>query len=83
MDSPLHKRPWQQLACTWVEPNGQAAVDFRHLGIEVQCWLEHQARHYPDRALIVEDEVKSLGKFDDVEHVSRVLKGRHLARRQR
>lgn len=74
-------RAWRQVPCTWLDPSGAVGVDFRFPGIEVDCWLEHQARRYPQRALLVEEHVWSIGHFSGLEEISAKLKGRHLARR--
>lgn len=65
-------RPWQQLPCIRLCPDGVLTVDFR-FPAEVEFWLEFNQRHRPDCALIVRDEIRSIGGFASSEEIAAEL----------
>lgn len=75
-DEPISRRPWHQLPCTRLYPNGSIIIDWRHPDA-VDIWVEVNRRHRGDCALIVNDEVVHLSEaFPTLEAVSKALNGR-------
>lgn len=68
-------RPWNQIACARISPEGRLEVEFRANGLEVQFWQEFNLRHRPDWALMVGTEVIHLGKYNSLEEVSEAIAG--------
>lgn len=66
-------RPWHQVPCTRISPDGQLMVEFRAKGPEVQMWQEFHLRHNNHWALMIDTEVVHLGGFESLEAVSNAI----------
>lgn len=69
-------RPWQQVVCIRLSLDGTMDSTLRYPGSEVEYWLEFNGRRHTSDALIVGDEVKSLGAFAGLVEVVTALNGR-------
>lgn len=76
-----YKRPWHQKACMRVHPDGKVEVFFRHPGAETDIWREHHSKMWPTCALLVNDELVTLGThYKSLEEVSASLKASPIAK---
>lgn len=63
-------RPWHQILCQRLSPDGVLVVEFRGKGDEVEIWKEYNRRNRKDWAQIVDTEVVHLGSYDSLEAVA-------------
>jgi hypothetical protein len=75
MPTEFTPRPWKQIPCSRISPEGRLEVEFRGSGEETKIWQEFNLRHRPDWALMVGTEVVHLGVYTSLEEVSNAIKG--------
>lgn len=69
-------RPWQQIPCIRVAPDGTAVAEFRMPPDGVKLWQEFNERRRPDHALIIRGAVVSLGThYKSAEEVAKAIEG--------
>lgn len=69
----------RDIPCIRLTPAGVITIEFRIEGREVKFWEEYNRRYRADNALLVSDEIRSIGGFADAETVAAIIKQKGIA----
>lgn len=68
----------RDIPCIRLTPTGVVTIEFRVEGREVEFWEEYNRRYRGDNALIVLDEIRSIGAFPDAQAVATIIQNKGI-----